>query len=244
MIKIFSPSYKRAGKIEITKWLPGVVLCVHEFEESEYRKLHNNEIMVLPDSLRGNMAKVRNFILEHSGRSDCSVCVMMDDDVQFVGYYEKGVQVKMDYKAVLEKITEWYQQAAALGTVLFGINLQTDYKFYREFSPITFKNPILGTFSCIIKKGNDIRYDERLSLNEDYDYFLQVMRKYHKVLRWNKFHYRAGHLKAPGGCGAYRSLKREKIQAKIMQKKWGKTIVRYDFKRSTNPVVNVPIKGI
>jgi len=65
------------------------------------------------------------------------------------------------------------------------------------------------------------------------------MRKYHKVLRWNKFHYRAGHLKAAGGCGAYRSLKREKEQAEIMVKKWGKDVVRYDFERSTNPVLYV-----
>jgi flavodoxin len=241
MIKFFSPSYKRAGKIDIAKWLPNVVLCVHEFEEKEYRRHHKNELLILPDSLRGNMAKVRNYILENSV---CDVCVMMDDDVQFVGYYENGVQVKMAPGRLIEKITEWYHQAAALNTVLFGVNLQTDYKFYKELSPLTFKNPILGTFSCVIKKGNNIRYDERLSLNEDYDYFLQVMRIYHKVLRWNKYHYQAGHLKEPGGCGAYRTLKREKEQAEIMIKKWGKSVVRYDFNRSTNPIVNVPIKGI
>lgn len=241
MIKFFSPSYKRAGKIEIAKWLSGVVLCVHEFEKQEYQRHHENDLMIIPDSFRGNMAKVRNHILE---KSNCDVCVMMDDDVQFVGYYENGQQIKMVPRQLMEKIKEWYLQAAALNTVLFGVNLQTDYKFYKEFSPLTFKNPVLGTFSCIIKKGNNLRYDERLSLNEDYDYFLQVMRKYHKVLRWNKYHYQAGHLKAPGGCGAYRSLKREKEQAEIMMKKWGKSVVRYDFDRSTNPIINVPIKGI
>jgi hypothetical protein len=91
MIKFFSPSYKRVGKIDIAKWLPNVVLCVHEFEGKEYREHHQNELMILPDSLRGNMAKVRNHILENS---KCDVCVMMDDDVQFVGYYENGVRLK------------------------------------------------------------------------------------------------------------------------------------------------------
>ncbi len=241
MIKVYSPSYKRADNVKVAGWIPEAVLCVHEFEASEYGKHQTNELLILPDSLRGNMAKVRNFILDSC---DAEICVMMDDDVEFVGYYEGGKQVKMEWEAVKAKILEWHLQAVDLGTVLFGVNLQTDRKFYREFSPITFQNPVLGPFSCIITKGNRIRYDERLSLNEDYDYFLQVMRKYHKVLRWNKFHYRAGHLKCAGGCGAYRSLKREKEQAEIMMKKWGKSVVRYDFKRSTNPVLYVPIMGI
>ena len=239
-IKFYSPSYKRAGNIDVTKWLDAV-LCVHEFEEKEYRNFHDNELMVLPDSLRGNMAKVRNFILEHS---DCEVCVMMDDDVQYVGYFENGKVHTLNQKELIKKIIEWYHQAKDLSTVLFGVNLQCDYKFYREYSPISCLSPVLGPFSCIIKEGNDLKYDDRLSLNEDYDYFLQVMRKHHKVLRWNKYHYRAGHLNKKGGCGAYRSLKREKEQAKIMQKKWGDKIVKYDFKKSTNPVIHVPLRGI
>jgi len=64
-----------------------VVLSVHEFEEKEYRNFHDNECMILPDALRGNMAKVRSFILEHS---DCEVCVMMDDDVQYLACFENG----------------------------------------------------------------------------------------------------------------------------------------------------------
>ena len=241
MIKVFSPSYKRSGNVKVARWVDQVVICVHEFEVREYRKNHSNELLILPDSLRGNMAKVRNFILDHC---EAEICVMMDDDVESVGYFEKGKAVTMEWNSVQDKILEWSVQAMELGTVLFGINLQSDPKFYREYSPISFQVPVLGPFSCILTKGNDIRYDERLSLNEDYDYFLQVIRKHHKVLRWNKFHYRAGHLKESGGCGAYRSLKREKAQAEIMLKKWGPSVVRYDFTRSTNPVVSIPFKGI
>jgi hypothetical protein len=29
-----------------------------------------------------------------------------------------------------------------------------------------------------------------------------------------------------------------------MQKKWGNKIVKYDFKKSTNPIIHVPLRGI
>ena len=224
----------------LPRWLKNVILCVHGFEADEYKKKHKN-IMVLPDDTKGNMAKVRNYILDNC---DSEVCVMLDDDVKSVGCYENGVRIELSEGDLFYKTLEWYYQAIELNTVLFGINLQLDPKFYREFNPVCFLSPILGTFSCIIKKDNDIRYDERLGLNEDYDYFLQVIEKYHKVLRWNKYHYVADHISKKGGCGAYRVLDEEKRQAATMVEKWGNKVVRYNFNKSTNPKINVPLKGV
>ena len=53
----------------------------------------------------------------------------------------------------------------------------------------------------------------------------------------------AGHLKDKGGCGAYRILEEEKKQAELMIKKWGNKVVKYDFSKSTNPRINIPLKG-
>jgi len=130
------------------------------------------------------------------------------------------------------------------GTVLWGLNLQSDPRFYREYSPFSFLAPVLGPFSGHVLRENNLRYDERLGLNEDYDYFLQVIRKYRKVLRNNKFFYMAGHLTQKGGCGSHRTLAKEREQAEIMKRKWGSKIVKYDFRKSTNPHVHVPLKGI
>lgn len=239
IIKFYSPSYKRAGKTKIHKWCKDVVMCVHEFEAEEYRKYHQN-IMIIPDSKRGNMAKVRNHILDNS---DCDICVMVDDDNIGIGYYEESTKYKLEFDDLIEKIKEWGSQAKDFGTVLFGINLQSDPKFYREYSPLSLLSVVLGPFCCIIKENNKIRYDERLGLNEDYDYALQVLKEYHKILRWNKYHYTAGHLGDDGGCGAYRTMDREIEQSKIMIRKWGDK-VKYDFDKSTNPVVRCGLKGI
>lgn len=46
-----------------------------------------------------------------------------------------------------------------------------------------------------------------------------------------------------GGCGAYRLKSKEIEQAEIMKKRWG-SLIKYDFNRSMNPTVRIPIKGI
>jgi len=100
-----------------------------------------------------------------------------------------------------------------------------------------------------ITKDKDIRFDDRLGLKEDYDYSIQVLRKFRKILRFNKYHYVSAHIKKKGGCASYRTMKKEEEQAILFQKKWGKAIVHITRKTqggnmSINPVVHCPIKGI
>jgi len=238
-VEFISPSYKRAGNTKTNLWCDDLIMAVHEFEAQGYIDAGCN-VRVLTDDCKGNMAKVRNEMLD-SCKAD--IQVQIDDDVKDVGYYEKLLWHKMDFKFFKAKVLEWAEQAKELGTVLFGMNLQSDPKFYREYSPISLSSPVLGTLSCILTE-TEIRYDERLGLNEDYDFFLQVIQKHHKALRWNKYSYRADHLSMAGGCGAYRVLDEEKRQAEIMIKKWGNKVVRYNLKKSTNPALSTPYKGI
>lgn len=243
-IKIIAPSYKRAGNVKaVDVFHDKLILAVHEFEKEEYQKAYpNNELMVMPDDIGGNMAKVRNYIRDNC---DSRYLVMIDDDVEEIGYHEDMERHPIGLVAIMEFLENGFQIAEDVGTILWGINLQADPKFYREYSPFSFLSPVLGPFSChIVDDVNDIRYDNRLGLNEDYDYALQVLHKYHKIFRNNKYYYLAGHLTEQGGCGAYRILDEEKRQSEIMLNKWGSKVVSYNFKKTTNPRVKVPLKGI
>ena len=240
-ISIITPSYKRANNVK-ARCVFGdrLIIACHEFEVEEYEKFNpDNKLLVIPDDLRGNMAKVRNFMLENS---PTKYLVMIDDDVIEVGYHESMKTIPFEFDKLMSFIVNGFVMAEELGTVLWGLNLQSDPKFYREYSPISFLSPVLGPFSCHIV--NDLRYDERLGLNEDYDYALQVLQRYHKILRFNKYYYLAGHLTEKGGCGAYRTMDKEVAQSKIMIKKWGNKVVKYNFDKSTNPRISVPYKGI
>lgn len=240
--KVISPSYKRAGKVDsVGVFKDKLILAVHECEVDEYRKVYpDNEIMVLPDNLRGNMAKVRNYIRDNGGK----YILMVDDDVKAIGYHENLEQYVMDYDRLMEFIENGFIMTEELGTVLWGLNVQTDPKFYREYSPFSFLKVVLGPFCGHIVKDDGLRYDERFPLKEDYDFALQVLHKYHKILRFNKYYYEVSHLDKEGGCGSYRILQKEKEQLKLFQKKWGSRVVKYDLNKSVNPVVRVPLKGI
>ena len=91
-MKVFIPTYKRAGDVLTRKTLDGGILVCHEFEEKDYREKEGGEIMVVPDDLRGNIAKVRNFILENAGSDRI---VMMDDDISEIGYHEDMSRISM-----------------------------------------------------------------------------------------------------------------------------------------------------
>lgn len=243
-IKIISPSYKRAGNVKaVDVFHDKLILAVHEFEAEEYKKAYpNNELMIMPDDIGGNMAKVRNYMRDHC---NSRYMVMVDDDVAEIGYHEDVERYPIGLIAIMDFLANGFRMAEELGTILWGINLQADPQFYREYSPFSFLSPVLGPFSChIIDDIESIRYDERLGLNEDYDYALQVAHKYHKIFRNNKYYYIAGHLTEVGGCGAYRILDDEREQSEIMLKKWGDKVVSYDFKKTTNPRVRIPLKGI
>ena len=57
-----------------------------------------------------------------------------------------------------------------------------------------------------------------------------------------------------GGCAAYRNMENEKKQFELLQRKWGKQIVREDRSNKGhskkakgfdyNPIIKIPIKGV
>lgn len=236
-MKILIPSYKRAGRVKVRKWLEEAVICCHEFEEVEYRDFEGGEIAVIPDHLRGNMANIRNWMLEYGYQTDHQL-VFMDDDVDYIGYWEGGVVYKLSAHAFQEWLAKGFALAEEWGCKLWGVNVQKDPKFYHQWKPISLTSPILGTFSAVLQTA--LRYDSRLSLNEDYDFFLQNIYQYRKCLRFDKYHYAADHIDKAGGCGSYRTMVEEEKRAAIMVQKWGDKVVKYNFKRSFNPLISVP----
>ena len=129
------PTYKRAGMIETFDLLPKANYWVHEFEVDNYRQAHKGiRIKVLPDGLRGNVASVRNHILNQTGNADVSVQV--DDDVNYIGYWENKQELRLDgEKDILDMIKVYSVMAKELGVFLWGMNVNADKQVYREYTP-------------------------------------------------------------------------------------------------------------
>ena len=247
-MKIFSPSYKRAKGVKTHRILPDVIYCVHEFEAQEYINLGYN-VEVMPDSIRGNIARVRNYILDNYIQE---TGLIVDDDIEAIKRWDiqngKPLQIK------IENLEEWIEQGfvmcAESGSHLWGVNILGDKGSYREYTPLGYTSTISASFMGFYK--NKLRFDESLPLKDDYDFCLQNFNEYRKILRFNyacmvkKDH---GNL---GGCADYRTMSREMDQLLLLQKKWGKKIVKFDKsqrgkkhrKFDLNPIINCPIKGI
>jgi len=247
-MKIYAPSFKRANGVKTHKIIPEVIYCVHEFEAEEYKKLGYN-IQVMPDSVKGNIARVRNYILENYTKQKC---LIIDDDIEAIKRWNlKDGKPKQEK---IENIHEWIEQCFNMAEEsqarLWGVNILGDKGSYREYSPISFTNTVSASFMGFL--NNQLRFDERLPLKDDYDYCLQNLDRYRKILRFNyaclvkKDH---GNL---GGCADYRTMSREKDQLNLLQKKWGKKIVKIDTTQrgkktknfDLNPIIKAPIKGI
>jgi hypothetical protein len=244
-MKIAIPSYRRPNNCITAEWCDrGIIFC-HESEAEAYAKGNKNDIIQIPDELAGKgMAVIRNFILN----SIDDDVLMLDDDIKSFGFYEKNeTREELDAMEFYLFAEDMFQMAKDAGTVLWGVNLQSDKKFYREYSPFSLSSVVLGPCFGVVK--NDLRFDERLGLKEDYDYALQVLLKHRKVLRNNKFNYIAGHINKSGGCASYRTSLKEIAQLELFQRKWGSKIVKIHRKTqggnvSINPVVIAPINGI
>lgn len=243
--KVAIPSYGRCGIVKtIFNFYPERVnLFVAEKEYKIYKNEYPDfKVITYPDELIGNTAKIRNYIRDTL--TDVRYLVMADDDIPRFGYFEKRDYHYFDVESFDLVIRNAFLMAEEIGTVLWGLNVQSDPKFYREYAPFSLLSPILGPFSGQILDDHSrkvIRYDERIPLKEDYDLFLQVVLHYRKVLRFNKYFYMAGHINNKGGLTSFRRKEEEERQAKILQKKWGKKIVKID-RKTINPRLHIPLR--
>lgn len=246
-IGYFIPSYKRPDhKIKTYSFAPFAPLVVAESEARDYRVNWDN-IVVCPDHVQGNLCRVRNWILDTmTGKYDA--VVLLDDDIHHMRRFN-GPKVKhlseLDFVEFCETAA---QMADDCGAKLFGVNPVDDKGSYREYSPFSFTAYIGGPFQGHILNDNPIRYDENLPLKEDYDITLQHLEMFRKVLRFNFVHYICDQSVQKGGCASYRTMRAEREQFELLQKKWGSDIIQRDMQSvksfDYNPILKSPIKGI
>lgn len=252
-VSVNIPSYKRPV-VETLKYLSFATVWVAESEMDDYRKINpNTDFQVVPDEVQGNIARVRNYILDHA---DGDIVVILDDDFKGMYYWEHNEKHLVQPEDFLDFVERYSILANEFGAKMWGVNVNQDKQVYREYSPFSLTNFVGAPFGVFLK-GNELRYDERIPLKEDYDMTLQQLNKYRKVLRLNKFFYDVKQHKQTGGVANMRNLSMEIKQLELLQKKWGKKIVKWDNSDKShglkkqknnaidiNPIIKAPIKGV
>ena len=242
-MEIYSPSYKRATGVKTHLLIPDVIYCVHEFEKDSYKDFN---IVVMPDDLRGNIARVRNWIKDNLIKDKG---LIIDDDIEGIKVWDikNNKPILIDVN-VVEFIEKGFDLCEQFGCTLWGVNILGDKGSYREYTPFSLNNTVSGSFMGFL--NNELTFDETIPLKEDYDFCIQTLNKYRKLLRLNYAHLIKKDHKNKGGCADYRTVNKEVEQMDLFIKKWGSKIVRVDKKKENkktpdiNPIVNIPIKGI
>lgn len=260
-ISVNAPSYKRANDVKTLSYLPFCKIWVDGKEFEDYKRNYPDaDIQKCADGVQGNVARVRNHILDMEFERGADVVVIVDDDLLTIErYYAEGENGylchKLESNEFLTFIEKYSIMCDDFGFKMWGMNLLKDQLAYKHSVPFSTTKVILGPFSAFLK-GNKCRYDERLPLKEDYDIFLQNLNKYRGCLRLNAYHYVCYQSVNVGGCASYRNRQREMEQFKLLQKKWGSQIIRVDEGNSRknkkkeqkyqdyNPILKTPIRGI
>lgn len=259
-ISINCPSYKRPY-VETLEYIGSCKVWVAQREYEAYateNAAHIDNIIAVPNEVQGNLCRIRNYILDHE-LEDNDVVLLIDDDLHSIGRFEPiGMygynEVLLDEAELYDMLEEYSILCDDFGFKFWGVMCNKDALSYRQTTPFSTVSYIGGPFQCFLR-GNPLRYDERLPLKEDYDMTLQNCEKYRGCLRVNKYHYDCKQSKQKGGCATYRNYEREEQQLRLLQKKWGSSIVKIDrqlnhnAKRTKknidyNPIIHIPIGGV
>lgn len=231
-------SYNRSDRVVTRKLFPGSIIFTGESQLELYRERCGGDVEAYPDSLLGNTAAFSNFIMDWAFDRD-EEFLLLDDDIKELVVFELDGPYAMDREYAMAVIQDGFRMCRELGARMWGINVASDPRFYHAWKPFGLHTPVLGPFAGFLR--NPLRYDERLPHKEDYDMFLQQLRKYRKVLRFDKYCYQCDHI-SPGGLATYRTHDSEREQNLLLQKKWGSHIVRLDKRgRDINPILRSPI---
>lgn len=246
---IFCPTFKRPNICKTHKYLKEIIYVVSESQAESYDGVHD-KIWVVPDSAQGNLSRVRNYILDNSEHENI---LLLDDDINWLGKWEYNSHKRLEEDEAYEMMEMGFLLAHDLEVKFWGLNCLTDKASYREYTPFGTRQYIGGPFQAHI--NNPLRYEEVIYLKEDYDMTIQILNKYRKNLRLNMFHYDCNQANLKGGCAEYRNKSREADHNKMLLKKWGSKIIRFDTgnrqvtrKRQVsydiNPIIKIPISGV
>jgi len=235
--RIYSPSYKRSHVAVSHKLFlrDKFSYVVREEELDKYSDLIKDvDLIPIPQGKVSNISNTRNWILENK-RTD--YVVMVDDDMTSFNWMLHRHNKKLNPDDIDTIIQQMFLLAEECQAGIWGVNLLEDPKAYRINNPFSFNQIILGPFCAIL--DTDVRYDETLSLKEDYDFSLQQLKKHKIILRVNFLNYIVDHGELEGGCQTYRNREKEIEQNKLLQLKWGSKIIRPNTANpgSINPMI-------
>jgi hypothetical protein len=230
IVKIVSPSNKRAASVMSTRLAEDVALCVPANQEGEYREHNpNDEIVPVPMEVKG-LVRTRQWILERFGS-----IFTIDDDVATVRDMLAPLDVKPIYlkpREVTELIYSRAQMAADLGVYLFGFSNVPRPIFVKPMHPFRFTGFMPG-HSLGILSGSKLFYHPESGLKDDY--WISLLNAYHHRIFLKDMRYWFGQkdtFKNEGGVSGERNMASEARYTEFLRRHFGSEVVKSKIGRT------------
>ncbi len=176
-MKIFVPSYGRAGQSTTMAKIPSAVIVVPEKQKTEYEVAYPGRVLAIPDDKDGNVAKKRNAVLELVEYGE--LFWMLDDDLVKADFLKSGPIE--DIEQILESVHSTMESG---GFDFGGFNVTSDPVKYAEYAPFSLTKPSYQ--AVCLRRIEGISYDLSLKRFEDMDIFLQYLKHSKMVFRDNR----------------------------------------------------------
>lgn len=230
-MKYLIPTYRKK-EIKSAELLVGLdyLLFMDKEDFDIYSKKYN--CFLLPDGIQGNIARVRNFILNYAKEQKYDSFIMCDDDISKFYKYDSNVGARrreinaFEFDYILNKFDSlFFENRKCIGWTIAETEQPRDYKGRVDCNNACFMS---GTFSVYFPERIFFEFDENLPLKEDYDFTLQALTNGKIIYRFKGLSYKperiTSNIKNFGGCSTYRTKERENQQIELMKKKWGNFI--------------------
>jgi hypothetical protein len=189
------------------------IFCVKQGQKKLYQ---NNGCVNVFET--GNLMQSRNWALNHAFENN-KMCIQLSDDLKKVRTNKSFLQEKkVESDSAIEEVAEMFKKTS--GIYLLGIP-PTDNHFFAA------KKIVKNAFcigDLLFVKPSKPRFDDRLSLKEDYDFTLEHIKTYGICIRYQKYLWTFEHYSNAGGAVAYRTESKEQQNIEYLRNKWGNKI--------------------
>ena len=183
MSNIYIPSYNRAERVRTFEYLGEGKIVVPESQKSAYSKRYGTAVISIPDKQDGSVSKKRNAILDIIEKTGSKLGWIIDDDLNCLR--RKKENIKLSGAEALEQMERLYNMAIDMDAKYGGFDYSPDNMKLKDMAPLSLTKIVFG--ATLIKADDGLKYDERLRICEDVDYFLQKLNRHRRVLKDNQY---------------------------------------------------------
>jgi hypothetical protein len=163
----------------------------------------------------GALCRSRNAALD-AGFADCEYVVELSDDLGKL-HFAESKDSKRELKCD-EAVDFMLKEMKKSGARLAGMAPTANSFYFNPLKPIQTNGFIVGDMIAV--RRTPLRFDEAMSLKEDYDYTLQHIKQYGVVVRLNAILATFAHRTNRGGACSYRTAALEQKMIDYLKSKW------------------------